>query len=164
MKKAFELIQFTGYNDKECIEFCPIATDPEEKEANLIIKNCFGENIKCNIGDYIIKYDDSSFNVLNDINLTNKIKREEKITEKQIVNITIQGVSRTGKSTIMQIIEEALLEKGIEICRLQDDFDQMDAAWNRFKSINYDERIKSLRKHTKIDLKNIHSYRTMINV
>lgn len=55
VKKPIEIdfVRFLG-NDKECIEFCPIATDPEEKVPSLVIPTLEGD-IKVSFGDYIIK-------------------------------------------------------------------------------------------------------------
>ena len=49
-----EAIQFTGHNDIECMKFCPIATDPIDRVASLLIPTLEGI-MKCNIGDWIIK-------------------------------------------------------------------------------------------------------------
>lgn len=48
-----EAIQFTG-NDKECIEFCPTAIDPETDKPCLIIPTMEGD-MTCSIGDWIIR-------------------------------------------------------------------------------------------------------------
>jgi len=49
-----EAMQFTGRNDKECLEFCPIARDPIDRKPNLIIPTLEGEHL-CSVGDFIIK-------------------------------------------------------------------------------------------------------------
>ncbi len=49
-----EAIQFTGHNDKECLDFCPIARDPIDRMPNLIIPTLEGDML-CNVGDWIIK-------------------------------------------------------------------------------------------------------------
>ncbi len=55
-KKSFviEAIQFTGHNDKECLEFCQLARDPDDKKSRIIIPALEGD-LTCDVGDYIIK-------------------------------------------------------------------------------------------------------------
>lgn len=48
-----DAIQFRG-NDKECIEFCPTARDPDDRKANLIIPTLEGEML-VSLGDWIIE-------------------------------------------------------------------------------------------------------------
>lgn len=49
-----QAVQFTGHNDKQCLQFCPKARDPIDNKANLIIDTLQGDML-CSIGDYIIK-------------------------------------------------------------------------------------------------------------
>lgn len=49
-----EAIQFTGHNDKECLNFCSSARDPIDTKPNLIIKTLEGDML-CSVGDYIIR-------------------------------------------------------------------------------------------------------------
>lgn len=51
---VIEAIQFMGHNDKICLEFCPVAFDPEGDYAYLIIPTLEGE-MKVSYGDWIIK-------------------------------------------------------------------------------------------------------------
>lgn len=51
---VIEAVQFTGHNDKECLEFCPTLRDPVDKRPNLIIPTLEGEHL-CSVGDWIIK-------------------------------------------------------------------------------------------------------------
>lgn len=51
---VIEAVQFNGHNDRECMTFCPIAVDPVERKASLIIPTLEGE-MRCDIGDWIIK-------------------------------------------------------------------------------------------------------------
>lgn len=54
-KKEFvEAIQFTGKNDTECLEFCPVARDPADKKPNLIIQNGDGVDTLINQSDFIV--------------------------------------------------------------------------------------------------------------
>ena len=50
---VIEAIQFLG-NDRECIQFCPIAIDPPENKPSLIIPTLEGD-MRVEMGDYIIK-------------------------------------------------------------------------------------------------------------
>lgn len=58
-----EAIKFTGHNDAECMQFCRNARDPVDIKANLIVPTLIGE-VLCNIGDWIVKYEDGKFDVL----------------------------------------------------------------------------------------------------
>ncbi len=51
---VIEAIQFTGRNDAECLAFCPIARDPVDRKANLIIPTLEGEML-VSVGDWIIR-------------------------------------------------------------------------------------------------------------
>ena len=51
---VIEAVQFTGHNDAECIAFCPIAVDPDEKFPSLVIPTLEGEMVVSRY-DYIIK-------------------------------------------------------------------------------------------------------------
>lgn len=51
---VIEAIQFTGHNDAECLAFCPVARDPEDVKANLVIPTLEGEML-VSPRDYIIK-------------------------------------------------------------------------------------------------------------
>ena len=57
-----EAIQFTGYNNEECLEFCPGVRDPECLRPNLAIPLISGESI-CMMGDYILKEEQGNFSV-----------------------------------------------------------------------------------------------------
>ena len=50
---VIDAIQFTG-NAGECINFCPIAIDPESTKALLVIPTLEG-NMTVSLGDWIIK-------------------------------------------------------------------------------------------------------------
>lgn len=52
--EKIEALQFTGKNDAECLAFCPVARDPEDIKANLIIPTSDGEML-VSIGDHIAK-------------------------------------------------------------------------------------------------------------
>jgi hypothetical protein len=52
--KEIDAVQFTGHNDRECIEFCPGARDPKDIKANLIIPTSQGEVLAIP-GYYIVK-------------------------------------------------------------------------------------------------------------
>ena len=54
-----EAIQFLG-NDKECLDFCPSAIDPNSDKASLIVPTPEA-TILCHIGDWIIKESNTSF-------------------------------------------------------------------------------------------------------
>lgn len=49
-----EAVQFTGHNDAEVLDFCPIARDPVDTKANLIIPTPEGEML-VSIGDWVIR-------------------------------------------------------------------------------------------------------------
>ena len=49
-----EALQFTGRNDRECLIFCPVAKDPEERLPSLVIPTLEGE-MRVSVGDWIIK-------------------------------------------------------------------------------------------------------------
>ncbi len=51
---VIEAIQFTGKNDKECLEFCPIAFDPEIANPGLVIPTLEG-SMTVSVWDWIIK-------------------------------------------------------------------------------------------------------------
>ena len=48
-----EAIRFIG-NDKEIIDFCPTARDPEDTKPNLIIPTLEGDHL-VSVGDFVIK-------------------------------------------------------------------------------------------------------------
>ena len=50
---VIEAVQFTG-NDAECLAFCPIARDPVDDRANLVIPTLEGDML-VSMGDWIIK-------------------------------------------------------------------------------------------------------------
>jgi hypothetical protein len=50
---VIEAIQFKG-NDKECIDFCPVAVDPVEQHPSLLIPTLEGD-MRVSFGDWIIK-------------------------------------------------------------------------------------------------------------
>lgn len=50
---VIEAVQFTT-NKAECVEFCPIAVDPESGFPELVIPTLEGD-MKVSFGDYIIK-------------------------------------------------------------------------------------------------------------
>jgi hypothetical protein len=50
---VIEAIQFKG-NDAECMEFCPVAIDPEEDKPSLIIPTLEGD-MRVSMFDWIIK-------------------------------------------------------------------------------------------------------------
>ena len=51
---VIEAVQFKGWNDLECLAFCPTAIDPEERGPSLIIPTLEGD-MRVSVGDYIIK-------------------------------------------------------------------------------------------------------------
>jgi hypothetical protein len=51
---VIEAIQFTGKNDAEIMEFCPVARDPVDYKPNLIILTLEGEML-VSVGDWVIK-------------------------------------------------------------------------------------------------------------
>ena len=63
MARSLEkMIKYNGKNDKECLEFCSIARDPDDLTANLIIPTYNGDKL-CNVGDFIAKFSDGSYTV-----------------------------------------------------------------------------------------------------
>lgn len=50
---VIEAMQFNG-NDAECMAFCPVARDPDERQPSLIIPTLEGE-MRVSRGDWIIK-------------------------------------------------------------------------------------------------------------
>lgn len=61
----FEAVQFVGSNDKECLEFCPDAFDPEWNHAAICIPH-FGGNHICELGNWIVKDQNGFYSVLPD--------------------------------------------------------------------------------------------------
>lgn len=62
-----QIMLFTGKNDKQCLEFCCTAKDIDDLKASLVVKTSKDEEILCNVGDYIVKLTDGSFNILRSI-------------------------------------------------------------------------------------------------
>ncbi len=52
---TIDAIQYTGRNDKECLEFCPKAVDPITNNPCLMIETLEGDLTTCSVGDWIIK-------------------------------------------------------------------------------------------------------------
>lgn len=59
-----QLMLITGENNKQCLEFCPTARYFNNLKESLVIKTSKGKDILCNVGDYIVKFTDGSFNIL----------------------------------------------------------------------------------------------------
>jgi len=51
---VIEAMQFTGHNDIAMLRFCPMARDPIDCRANLIIQTLEGEML-VTVGDWIIR-------------------------------------------------------------------------------------------------------------
>lgn len=51
---VIEAVQFTGANDAECMAFCPLAHDPDDRRPSLIIPTLEGDML-VSLGDWIIK-------------------------------------------------------------------------------------------------------------
>lgn len=66
MRKEFSTpwhsIEYSGKNDKQIMEFCPVARDPEDIKANLIIETPEGEKL-CSVGDIVLKTSEGLFYV-----------------------------------------------------------------------------------------------------
>jgi hypothetical protein len=58
--KTKTAIQFNGYNDKECLEFCLNLRDPEDIKANLILFTKNGD-ILINKNDWIVNNGDNTY-------------------------------------------------------------------------------------------------------
>lgn len=65
-KETYSAVQFTGSNTKECMELCPILTDPITERPMLVIPNELGDQF-VQIGDWIVKDSSESFHVYTDI-------------------------------------------------------------------------------------------------
>jgi len=51
---VIEAVRYEGWNDIECLAFCPTAIDPEERGPSLVIPTLEGD-MRVSVGDYIIK-------------------------------------------------------------------------------------------------------------
>lgn len=165
MKKVNKVLRFTGKNDSECIKFCPVARDPIDTKANLIISTKNGD-VLCNIDDYIVKFEDNTFDVFNGVtmNFVNpseyndfvakslNIKKELKREIKAI--ITYNG---ENKDECIELCPKAKengdeliipTKRGEESCKIEDDIvifnDGTYEVWCRLRLMHDDIIVKEL--------------------
>lgn len=57
-----EAIQFTQFNGQTCMDFCSVATYPENTKSKLVVSTPIGE-VECGLFDWIVKDEDGDFYV-----------------------------------------------------------------------------------------------------
>lgn len=116
-----EAIQFTKFNGQTCMDFCPVATYPENTKSKLIVVTPVGDT-ECLIFDWIVRDEDKDFYVTDSDNpMWDRYESIQdnttgKINQFKVKPTTVKAIQYIGKNyreiaTLMGVPTDGQLDK-----------------------------------------------------